>query len=390
MNKVIELIQNNIYVNSFKNAINKVAFLNIGIAFFVLIFKGLEKAKFIPNTITKPFESFYLLAMVFFAVILINSIVNEILTEEKETIKISIVFMSFSFILPLMESPNLIPAFPIIGSLAAYVIIALIKNINWFKFKGSDSIPQAATNYFNVLIPIISLMIISFVILSLFSIYHQTFFQLYLALIAVMSHLVVMLIIISLICLFWYMGLHGVAVVSSVMRPFWFQMMLFNTYYVIVDAPLPYIGTETFLQWFVWLGGSGATLGLGLSLRYFAKSQQLKHLGKNSFNSGLHNINESVIFGTPIVQNKYMRIPFFATPIVLSLIAYVLISKGFIPNFGIVSPWVLPIPIGAFISSLGSWKTLVMSFALIFVSWLIYFPFFKIYDNKLVEEEAKQ
>lgn len=388
MDRVIELVQNNIYVNSFKNAINKVAFANIGIAFFVLVFKGLEKTKLIKNTFTELFENLYLLAMVFFAVILIYSIVNEVLADEKETIKISIVLMSFLFILPFIDSPDFVPAFPIIGSLASYLIIFFVKNMKWFTLKGIESVPQAATDYFNIVIPIITLMGISFLILFGFSVFYDTIIYLYLGLIALMSHLVVLLIVIVLICMFWYMGLHGVAVVSSVMRPFWFQMMLFNTYFLIIDAPLPYIGTETFLQWFVWLGGSGATLGLGISLRYLSKSQTLKALGKNSFNSGLHNINESLIFGTPIVKNKYMRIPFFLTPIVLALIGYFSISRGLVANFAIVSPWVLPIPMGAFISSVGSWKTLGMSFALIFLSWLIYYPFFKAYDNKLVKEES--
>lgn len=45
---------------------------------------------------------------------------------------------------------------------------------------------------------------------------------------------------------------------------------------------MTYIVTEGFFQWYVWIGGSGATLGLAILCRYFAKSRNLKKLGQES------------------------------------------------------------------------------------------------------------
>lgn len=387
MTDVITKIQNNIYINAFKNAINKVAFLNIGIAFFVLILKITERFINVNENISFFVEIFYLATMIFFGLILIMNIVDELMPKKDKSLKMTIMFMSFLSVTLFISTPNYLPVFPIFGSVLSFILVILVQNIKFPMIKEKLNVPKAATDFFNSLIPIFSVMISGLFPLLLLNYFHSQILFGYLKVISLMSSLITLLLIVILICLFWYLGLHGVAVVSSIMRPFWFQMLLFNTYYAIMDVPLPYIGTETFLQWFVWLGGSGATLGLALSLRYFARSKELKELGVTSFNSSIHNINEGVIFGVPIMQNKYFRIPFFVSPIVLSVIGYSAIKFGYVANFAIVSPWVLPVPFGSFISSLGSFRTMLLTVILIIVSWLIYFPFFRVYDSKLLEQE---
>lgn len=390
MTKIIEGIQNNPYINSFKNAINKVAFLNIALAVLVLLYKGADKFFTLPNRSTQVVQQFYFIIVIFFSLILIHSIVNEHLSEAKESSKMSLIFLAFIFILPFSKALDFLPAFPILGSLFAYLLIFLTKNKAYFAITEIENVPQAATNYFNLLFPILTNMLLAAIPLVLFYRYFNQILFIYMSLIQISSSLVVLLMVVVLICLFWYLGLHGVGVVSSIMRPLWFQMLLFNTYFALLNAPLPYIGTETFLQWFVWLGGSGATLGLSLSIRYLSKSKQLKDLGQTSFNASLHNINEGIIFGAPIVKNKHFAIPFFLSPILMTLIGYGAIAYGLVDNFAIVAPWVLPIPFGSLMSSLGSLKTMLLSVSLIVLSWLIYYPFFKVYDRKLVREESRK
>ena len=169
-------------------------------------------------------------------------------------------------------------------------------------------------------------------------------------------------------------------------RPFWLYMMIVNGYMVLQGKPIPYIGSEAFLQWAVWIGGSGCTIGLSILLFKFSKSKQLKELGKEAIIPNIFNINENIVFGVPIVDNKHFRIPFFAAPIICAIIAYTTFSLGWVTIPAVVSPWVLPGPIGIFISTLGDFRSIILSLVLISVSTLVYLPFFIQYDKELRRE----
>ncbi|WP_439259298.1 hypothetical protein [Lonepinella sp. BR2930] len=50
-------------------------------------------------------------------------------------------------------------------------------------------------------------------------------------------------------------------------------------------------------------------------------------------------------------------------------------------------PWPSPAGIGAFIGTAGDWRAAALALSCVLVSWLIYLPFVKVYDNKLATEE---
>lgn len=50
-------------------------------------------------------------------------------------------------------------------------------------------------------------------------------------------------------------------------------------------------------------------------------------------------------------------------------------------------PWTLPAPIGAYLSTGGDWRAVVLVIINIAISVVIYLPFFKMYDRKMVEME---
>lgn len=73
-----------------------------------------------------------------------------------------------------------------------------------------------------------------------------------------------------------------------------------------------------------------------------AKSKQFKQLGKLSIMPALFNINEPIIFGTPVVFNIRLFVPFVMTPVIIALVSYFAIKSGLVPLFGaIVPPWQL-------------------------------------------------
>ena len=64
-----------------------------------------------------------------------------------------------------------------------------------------------------------------------------------------------------LITFFWSFGIHGVSVVGTVARPLWDVYLGKNGEAVASGAShFPFIAPEPFYQWFIWIGGSGATL----------------------------------------------------------------------------------------------------------------------------------
>lgn len=131
--------------------------------------------------------------------------------------------------------------------------------------------------------------------------------------------------IVASVCLLWTCGMHGDDLVAVFVRPFWMYMSLCNFSAWANGSALPYVTSESFYQWFIWIGGTGATLGLVLDYLLFSKD---KLFGKQTFKGGIFNINEEVIFGLPIVNNKKMVVPFVAAPLIVSIISYFAIAKG--------------------------------------------------------------
>ena len=202
-----------------------------------------------------------------------------------------------------------------------------------------------------------------------------------------LSTLPSILIIIGLTCYFWIKGIHGVSILGTILRPFWTQMLLMNLYAVLTKNEIMYIGSEAFYQWFVWIGGSGATFGLCIVCYLFGKSKQMQALKANALSSAVFNINEEVIFGMPIVENRYLKIPFFAVSMISGCVAWVLMRTGYIPVPHVLAPWIAPFFIGSMLTSGISLRVLMVSLGLVLFSALCYLPFFLWYDARLLKEE---
>jgi len=190
--------------------------------------------------------------------------------------------------------------------------------------------------------------------------------------------------------LLWSTGLHGMNIVNSVMSPIWLQNTGENqAVYVATNGTgeLPNIFTAQFFDVFVNIGGSGATLGLVILMLLWAKSKQMKQIGRLSAGPGLFMINEPVVFGVPIVLNPMLIIPFFIVPLVNVITTYVAMEWGLVakPN-GVAIPWTTPPIIGGFLAT-NSISGSIMQVFNIVVGFFIYLPFFKLWDNLKKKEE---
>ena len=189
------------------------------------------------------------------------------------------------------------------------------------------------------------------------------------------------------ISLFWVAGIHGAAMVNAFVTPVFIQFLHSNSQALINGEPIPHLVTNQFFMAFVWLGGGGATLGLALLMAFIARSQYLKTFGKTVIIPSMVNINEPVIFGTPIVANSYFFIPFILGPLVSMTVAYLAISFELVNRTVATAMWTLPGPIYAFIATGGDWRAFVLFFVNLCLTTAIYYPFFRAYDNKLLAEE---
>lgn len=194
---------------------------------------------------------------------------------------------------------------------------------------------------------------------------------------------------------FWWFGVHGGSIVTGIMLPILLSNISENQ--AIIDsgkeltmANGAHIVTDQFTSAFINLSGTGVTLGLVLYMVFFAKSKQYKDLGKLSFIPSLFNINEPIIFGTPIVMNPFLLVPFVLTPSVVGVLMYLSIYFGLVPPFsGVVVPWTTPPIISGFL--LGGWRTALAQVVILLISFGMYYPFVKKADvmNLQNESEAK-
>jgi cellobiose PTS system EIIC component len=195
------------------------------------------------------------------------------------------------------------------------------------------------------------------------------------------------IIVVLLIHLLWTTGLHGAAIVGSVMNPIWLIMAQENLDAAAAGEKMPHIYTDQFND-LILIGGSGVTLPLVFMMLWMARSQQLKQLGRLSIGPGIFNINEPITFGTPVVMNPIMMIPFVLAPVACAIVTYLATSWGLVAQVnGIVPPWTTPPLLSGFLVT-GHWTGIAIQAVNIVIAFAIYYPFFKIADSQKLAEES--
>ncbi|MGX7263853.1 PTS sugar transporter subunit IIC [Enterococcus crotali] len=275
----------------------------------------------------------------------------------------------------------------IITSILA-VEIYRITDKSRFKITMPEQVPPAVARSFETLTPtLIVILGISTITYFIGFDWHSTISKIVSPLVSAADSLPSVLLLIFMITFFWSFGIHGVSIVGSLARPLWLQLLDGNTAAMAAGKELPNIAAEPFYQWFIWIGGSGCTIGLALLLAFKTKSQFASKLGKATLAPAIFNINEPLIFGTPIVLNPILIIPFIITPMVTATIAWFATQFGLVNRVIFTAPWTLPGPIGAYLATGGDWRAAVLNIVLIIVSVVIYYPFVMIYDNNELEKE---
>lgn len=204
------------------------------------------------------------------------------------------------------------------------------------------------------------------------------------------DNLIAVLVLYFIISLFWIVGFHGKNLMSPLIESFYRPLLYINmaAYNAgLRGKEIPYILNPPMFQIFADIGGSGATLGLVLYILLFSKRHDNRLIANISLFPSLMNINETVIFGMPIVFNPLLDIPFILAPLVTLTVGYFLISTGFCPRIVIEVPWVMPPILLGFLVTGGSIYGALSHLIAICVSLLVYAPFVYIYERKQKKEE---
>lgn len=189
--------------------------------------------------------------------------------------------------------------------------------------------------------------------------------------------------------LFWFVGVHGPSIVEPAIAAIIYanvetNLMLFQNgeqaSKVLTVGMGNFVGT---------MGGTGATLVVPFLFMLFARSKQLKAVGKASFVPVIFAVNEPLLFAAPMILNPYFFIPFLLAPIVNVWIFKFFVDVLNMNSFMYVLPWATPAPIGLVLGTGVGVLAVVLALLLIVVDSIIYLPFIKAYDAVLIEEESK-
>lgn len=192
-----------------------------------------------------------------------------------------------------------------------------------------------------------------------------------------------------LVCqLLWSVGIHGAALVTGVMSPVYLSLAQQNAAAKAAGEVVPNVICQQLWDLYCTIGGSGSTLAFLFMMLLWAKSKQLKAIGKSALGPGIFQINEPIIFGVPIVMNPVLMIPFILAPMVSVTIAYFAMASGLVDKPFVYAPWTTPSLINAFIDT-ADIKASIVQFICFLATGVVYYPFFKMWDRAKVKEEAE-
>lgn len=187
--------------------------------------------------------------------------------------------------------------------------------------------------------------------------------------------------------LLWFVGIHGALIITGIMNPFWLTYLFENQRALAAgEAVLPHIYLQGFWDFYLLIGGIGSTLPL-VFMAMRSRSRQLKSVGKIGLLPSLFNINEPILFGFPVIMNPVFLLPFVFVPLINACIAWYLTQLGVLDRAVAMLPWSMPSPLGAAWSANGSWKNMCMCLFAFFNAWMLYRPFFKVYERQLMQLE---
>lgn len=285
------------------------------------------------------------------------------------------------------------------GLLSAFLVAFITVNIykvcvkNDVTIKMPDEVPPNISQVFKDIIPF------AFSVLALYALdlvvrhftgvcVAQAILKLFEPLFSAADGYLGITIIFGAYALFWFVGIHGPSIVEPAIAAITYANVETNFQLLQQGLHADKILTSGTQMFIVTMGGTGATLIVPFMFMWLSKSKRNKAIGRASVVPTFFGVNEPILFGAPLVLNPVFFIPFVFAPI-----ANVWIFKFFVDVLGMNSfsvnlPWTTPGPLGIIMGTGFGLFSFVLAVVLIVVDFLIYYPFFKVYDEEICAEEA--
>jgi PTS system cellobiose-specific IIC component len=285
----------------------------------------------------------------------------------------------------------------LIGMLVGWGYSAMMKR-HW-TIKLPEQVPASVGNQFAAMIPSAIVMSVTLAVYAFFqAVFNSTVLeQIYTWIQAPLQGLsnspFAIVFIAFLVPFFWFFGVHGGLIVGSIAGSFLGANSLDNARLYSenaanwsLDVPGVHIVTSSMYDNIINLSGSGITIGLVIFTLFFARSQQMKSIGKIEAVPGVFNINEPFMFGLPIILNPLLAVPFFLTPVIAVSVSYAAVFFRIVPPLtGIQAPWTTPPILSGLI--IGGWQWAILQAVVLAISTALYFPFARKFDRVLLEQE---
>ncbi|MGL5329920.1 MAG: PTS sugar transporter subunit IIC [Peptostreptococcaceae bacterium] len=265
-----------------------------------------------------------------------------------------------------------------LGSAELFVKLSKIKQL---AIKMPDGVPPEVSRSFAKLIPgILTIAIFTFIAIFINKMadgkYLTDLMNTYLAtpLSNVADSLGGAILIAFFIHFLWIFGLHGANIALPITETLLMKLGGENATLIEQGATEGFnVMAGAFFDAFVFLGGSGALLGLVIAL--LIAGRRRKEMIALGGPPALFNISEPLIFGLPIVMNPIFMVPFILAPVICTAVAYLAIDFGMVaPVIVPKIPWVTPPIFGGFMAT-GSWTGGALAAVNLIISVVVYLPF---------------
>ena len=186
---------------------------------------------------------------------------------------------------------------------------------------------------------------------------------------------------------FWFVGIHGPSIVEPAIAAITYANIDVNLHLIQAGQHADKVITSGTQMFIVTMGGTGATLIVPFLFMWICKSDRNRAIGRASVVPTFFGVNEPILFGAPIVLNPIFFVPFIFAPIVNVWIFKFFVDTLNMNSFSTNLPWVTPGPLGIVLGTNFQVLSFILAGLLVVVDTIIYYPFVKVYDEQILEEE---
>ena len=287
------------------------------------------------------------------------------------------------------------------GLLTAFLVAFFVCNVYRFCVKRNitihmpEEVPPNISQTFADVIPFA----ISILLLALFDIafrnaagmcFAQAVIEFFQPLFTAADGYLGLAVIYGAMSLFWFVGIQGPSIVEPAVSAIYYVNIANNLELFQAGKHAANILTPGCQQFVATLGGTGATLVVTLMFAFMAKSKELKAVGKASSIPVLFGVNEPILFGAPLILNPIFFIPFILAPILNVWIFKLFVDVLKMNSFMYILPWTTPAPLGIVLGCGITVLSILFAILVLVVDFVVYYPFFKVYDREKCAEEAEK